>query len=309
MLLRILLGVLVVKKSAARERVVDTKIELPSPELHETIHSCIKALETDPAVDFSANQIESNEEDFDWASQGWSKVSRVWPQGVVEVFHANQTRRAGGLGALNSEPLGGKGENGKFVMATEEQMEASVKTLRLLIMCCHRTKTLFTMRSGGHCNAGCSSMDGHMTFGIKGLNIVAPKDIATGWGTSLEPWESPGTVVVGAGSDAGQSAYFTFNESFRSDPNHRIKQEGLMRAHVPAGFAGGLPVGQKPTVGTAGLTLGGGFGFHTRYAGLLCDRLISLEAVHPETGDVIHATKHNEHRLCLNVSYPNPNPN
>ena len=301
LLLRTLFAVLVVKTSAARERVVDIKIELPPPTEFETIHSCINALEKDPTVPFCADQVLSNEEDFDWASQGWSKVSRVWPQGVVEVAHANQTRRAGGLG--------GQGENGTFVMASEEQMEASVKTLRLLIMCCHRTKTLFTMRSGGHCNAGCSSMDGHMTFGIKGLNIVAPKDIATGWGTSLEPWESPGTVVVGAGSDAGQSAYFTFTESFRSDPNHRIKQEGLLRAHVPAGFAGGLPVGQKPTVGMAGLTLGGGFGFHTRYAGLLCDRLISLEAVHPETGDVIHATKHNEHRSCLNVSYPNPNPN
>ena len=292
LLLRTLFAVLVVKTSAARERVVDIKIELPPPTEFETIHSCINALEKDPTVPFCADQVLSNEEDFDWASQGWSKVSRVWPQGVVEVAHANQTRRAGGLG--------GQGENGTFVMASEEQMEASVKTLRLLIMCCHRTKTLFTMRSGGHCNAGCSSMDGHMTFGIKGLNIVAPKDIATGWGTSLEPWESPGTVVVGAGSDAGQSAYFTFNESFRSDPNHRIKQEGLLRAHVPAGFAGGLPVGQKPTVGTAGLTLGGGFGFHTRYAGLLCDRLISLEAVHPETGDIIHATKDNEHRLVYN---------
>ena len=272
LLLRTLFAVLVVKTSAARGRVIDIKIELPPPELDETIHSCIiNALESDPTV-FSADQnlIESNEEDFDWASQGWSKVSRVWPQGVVEVFHANQTRRAGGLGGL--------GKNGTFVMASEEQMEAGVNMLRRLIMCCHRTKTLFTMRSGGHCNAGCSSMDGHMTFGIKGLNIVAPKDISTRWGTSLEPWESPGTVVVGAGSDAGQMAYCTFKESFRSDPNHRIKQEGLLRAHVPSGFAGGLPVGQKPTVGTAGLTLGGGFGFHTRYAGLLCDRLISLEA-------------------------------
>lgn len=37
-------------------------------------------------------------------------------------------------------------------------------------------------------------------------------------------------------------------------------------------------MGQKPSVGMAGLTLGGGFGFTTRYAGLLCDRLVSLEA-------------------------------
>ena len=139
-------------------------------------------------------------------------------------------------------------------------------------------------------------MDGTMTFGIKGLNIIAPKDIANASSLWERPWESPGTVEVGAGADAGQAAYFTFNESFRRDPNYPIKQEGLMRAHVPAGFAGGLPVGQKPTVGMAGLTLGGGFGFHTRYAGLLCDRLISLEAVIPDTAEIIHATKDNEHR-------------
>ena len=44
LLLRTLFAVLVVKTSAARERVIDIKIELPPPELHETIHSCINAL-------------------------------------------------------------------------------------------------------------------------------------------------------------------------------------------------------------------------------------------------------------------------
>ena len=46
------------------------------------------------------------------------------------------------------------------------------------------------------------------------------------------------------------------NKSFVDDPNHPL----FRVAHVPVGFAGGLPVGQKPTVGMAGLTLGGGFG-------------------------------------------------
>ena len=47
----------------------------------------------------------------------------------------------------------------------------------------------------------------------------------------------------------------------------------------------------------AGLTLGGGFGFLTRYAGLLCDRLVSLDAVLPSTGEIVHATAdiHNEY--------------
>ena len=44
---------------------------------------------------------------------------------------------------------------------------------------------------------------------------------------------------------------------------------------------------------------GGGFGFHTRYAGLLCDRMISLEAVIPDTAEIIHATKDNKHSELL----------
>ena len=212
----------------------------------------------------------------------------------MEVLNASQKRIGGGLGGL--------GPDGTFVQATEEQMEASLKTLARLIACCRRTNTLFTMRSGGHCNAGCSSMAGTMTFGIKGLNIVAPKDFAKDFtARSLErPWESPGTVEVGAGADAGQAAYVTFNESFRHDPNH----PKFRVANVPVGFAGGLPVGQKPTVGMAGLTLGGGFGFHTRYAGLLCDRLIALDAVNPDTAEIIHATKDNEHRYVTSQPFP-----
>ena len=214
----------------------------------------------------------------------------------MEVLNASQKRLGGGLGGL--------GPDGTFVMATEEQMNASLKTLARLIACCRLTDTLFTIRSGGHCNAGCSSMAGTMTFGIKGLNIVAPKNFAkdfakdfTPW--SLQrPWESPGTVEVGAGADAGQAAYMTFNESFRHDPNHPL----FRVANVPVGFAGGLPVGQKPTVGMAGLTLGGGFGFHTRYAGLLCDRLIALDAVNPDTAEIIHATKDNEHRYMSRLN-------
>lgn len=305
LLLRDLFAVFVLAKTSAAARVVDFKFDPslqmpPLPDKFETytVHTCLKSLENDPNVAFSADQVLSNEEDFPWASQGWSKVSRVWPQGVVEVFNASQKRIGGGLGGL--------GPDGAFVMATKEQMNASLKTLRRLIACCRRTNTLFTMRSGGHCNAGCSSMGGTMTFGIKGLNIVAPKDVAkdfTAW--SLErPWESPGTVEVGAGADAGQAAYMTFNESFRHDPNH----PKFRVANVPVGFAGGLPVGQKPTVGMAGLTLGGGFGFHTRYAGLLCDRLIALEAVNPDTAEIIHATKDNEHRYVTSQPFRPFNP-
>ena len=302
LLLRTLIAVFALAKTPAAAHVVDIKFdpslkmpEGPRPDKSEnyTVFTCLESLENDPNVAFSADQVLSNEEDFPWASQGWSKVSRVWPQGVVEVLNASQKRAGGGLGGL--------GPDGTYVMATEEQMNASLKTLRRLIACCRRTNTLFTMRSGGHCNAGCSSMGGTMTFGIKGLNIVKPKvDFAKDFANSLQrPWESPGTVEVGAGADAGQAAYMTFNESFRHDPNHPL----FRVANVPVGFAGGLPVGQKPTVGMAGLTLGGGFGFHTRYAGLLCDRLIALDAVNPDTAEIIHATKDNEHRYVASQPF------
>ena len=37
-----------------------------------------------------------------------------------------------------------------------------------------------------------------------------------------------------------------------------------------------LPVGHTRSLGISGLTLGGGFGFLTRFSGLLCDRIKSL---------------------------------
>jgi FAD/FMN-containing dehydrogenase len=40
-----------------------------------------------------------------------------------------------------------------------------------------------------------------------------------------------------------------------------------------------LPTGTCPTVGVAGLTLGGGLGVHTRTYGLTCDRLVSIDVV------------------------------
>ncbi|WP_350275251.1 FAD-binding protein [Kribbella sp. HUAS MG21] len=40
-----------------------------------------------------------------------------------------------------------------------------------------------------------------------------------------------------------------------------------------------LPTGTCPTVGVAGLTLGGGMGVHTRTYGLTCDRVVSMDVV------------------------------
>ena len=246
----------------------------------EPVYACFDMLEADNSVAFSADQILSNEPEYAWASQSWSKIFRVWPEAVVEVVGQDQVRRAGGLGGL--------GDNGTFDMASPADMESGSLTLSRLVACCLRTDTSFTVRSGGHCNAGCSAMNGYVILGVKGLNIVDPRELVVPSRRS----ESPGTVWVGSGATAGQAAYFTFTESFRTDPDYPARPA----PDVPPGFiAGGLPVGQKPTVGVGGLTLGGGFGFHTRFAGLLCDRIISLTAVRPDTAEEIVATKDNEH--------------
>jgi hypothetical protein len=55
-----------------------------------------------------------------------------------------------------------------------------------------------------------------------------------------------------------------------------------------------VPVGQKPTVGMAGLTLGGGWGFASRQVGLLCDQLISVRMA-LLSGEIVEATATNEH--------------
>jgi hypothetical protein len=67
-MLRTLLAVLVVKTSG---RIHPVGIELPLPsDESETIHECIRALEEDSTVAFSADMIESNDPNYSWASQG-----------------------------------------------------------------------------------------------------------------------------------------------------------------------------------------------------------------------------------------------
>ena len=80
------------------------------------------------------------------------------------------------------------------------------------------------------------------------------------------------TVTVQTGATAGEVVYEVVSKS--NDTRN-------------------VPVGQKPTVGMAGLTLGGGWGFASRQDGLLCDQLISVRMVLPG-GEIIEATSTNE---------------
>jgi FAD/FMN-containing dehydrogenase len=95
-------------------------------------------------------------------------------------------------------------------------------------------------RGGGHCFAGRSSTDG-IVLDMRPMRSV-----------SLAP---SGTVNVGAGAPLGE-VYAA------------LHGRGLT-----------LPLGCGPTVGIAGLTLGGGLGLLGRRYGLTCDRLIGATAV------------------------------
>lgn len=60
---------------------------------------------------------------------------------------------------------------------------------------------------------------------------------------------------------------------------------------VPKGV--GLPTGSCPSVGVAGLTLGGGIGFSSRKWGLMCDNLVGVTLV-TASGEVIEADEANK---------------
>ncbi|MBM7770244.1 FAD/FMN-containing dehydrogenase [Actinokineospora baliensis] len=113
-------------------------------------------------------------------------------------------------------------------------------------------------RSGGHSYAGYSAPEGGLIVDVRGMSAV-----------DVRP---DGTAVIGAGAR-------------------------LIDVYTALAAAGRcLPAGTCPTVGIAGLTLGGGLGVLTRKYGLTCDRLVSAQVV---TADSVvrTATPNNEDDL------------
>ncbi len=108
-------------------------------------------------------------------------------------------------------------------------------------------------RGGGHSYVGASSAGGTMVLDLRGL---------------------PG----GANFDGGSG-----NVTVAPATNVQAVQQAL----AAAGRA--LPTGSGPTVGIAGLALGGGIGADSRHAGLTCDALQSATVVLP-SGDVVTAS-------------------
>ncbi|MEV5965535.1 FAD-binding oxidoreductase [Kribbella sp. NPDC051952] len=108
-------------------------------------------------------------------------------------------------------------------------------------------------RGGGHCFAGRSSTDG-LVLDLGGLNSV---DVG-----------SDGLATIGAG--ARLAAVY-----------QGLHSHGLT-----------IPAGCGPTVGIAGLTLGGGLGLLGRRYGLTCDRLVAATVVLADGRVIICDEKH-----------------
>jgi FAD/FMN-containing dehydrogenase len=113
------------------------------------------------------------------------------------------------------------------------------KDVQAVVRWAVKRKVRITARSGGHSYAGYSTTTG----------VVV--DLARMSGVHV----AAGRAVVGSGARLGH----------------------LVSALAAHGV--GIPTGSCPSVGVAGLTLGGGFGFASRAWGLTCDNLVAARIV------------------------------
>src|SRR5829696_8493073 len=100
-------------------------------------------------------------------------------------------------------------------------------------------------RSGGHSYEAFSVVDDGLVIDVGGL-------------TAVDVDVSRGEAVIGAGVRL-------------LDCYRRLWEHGVT-----------IPAGTCPSVGIAGLTLGGGIGFLSRQHGLTCDNLVAIELVDAE---------------------------
>jgi FAD/FMN-containing dehydrogenase len=114
-----------------------------------------------------------------------------------------------------------------------------------------------TCRSGGHSYVGASAADGALVVDLRQLP----------GGVSFDPVSGLATVSAAANLMAVQSALAPYGRS--------------------------IPTGSCPSVGVAGLTLGGGLGSEARRHGLTCDALSSASVVLP-SGQAVTASANSE---------------
>lgn len=145
--------------------------------------------------------------------------------------------------------------NSRFSDATPAAvvMPASVDDVRRAMEFAADNDVLVAPRSGGHSYVGASARTGAMVIDLRALAGPPHYDESS----------TLATVQAATSLDDVQSTL--------------------------AGFGRLIPSGSCPSVGVAGLTLGGGLGTDTRTAGLTCDALTSATVVLPG-GDVVTAS-------------------
>lgn len=121
------------------------------------------------------------------------------------------------------------------------------------VIWCRETETKFRIRSGGHHYEGFSTGNDIVVIDISRLNLI-------------EVDESKGYVSIGGG----------------------VRNRELYEAVCGLGYP--FPGGGCPTVGAAAFTLGGGWGYSSRYLGLGCDSLIEAEIVN-YNGEILTANE------------------
>ncbi len=136
-------------------------------------------------------------------------------------------------------------------------MCANARDVQLCIEWANLSRQAFAIRSGGHNYAGFSTTSG-LLIDVKAINRI-------------ELDTKDGKVKIQAGV------------------NNQNMADSL------SGTDWAVPSGRCPTVGAAGLVLGGGWGFAATHAGLTCDSLLASEIV-LANGKLITATADNEYR-------------
>lgn len=114
---------------------------------------------------------------------------------------------------------------------------ASPSDVQKAIEFARANKLVLVPKSGGHSYVGASTIANGMQLDVGGLKTMS---------------YSNGVLTVGAGA--------------RLYDVHAFLDR----------YGRSLPTGTCPTVGVAGLTLGGGMGIHTRTYGLTCDRVVGM---------------------------------
>ncbi|MGH3643725.1 MAG: FAD-binding oxidoreductase [Mycobacterium sp.] len=145
--------------------------------------------------------------------------------------------------------------NTRFVDATPAAV-VTVKSnadVRKAVAFAAENDVKITTRSGGHSYVGASAANGTMVIDVRSL---------------------PGGITYDAGSGLAKVSAAT----------DVISVQTALASHGRS-----IPAGSCPTVGVAGLTLGGGLGSDARRCGLTCDAMVSASVVLPG-GELVTAS-------------------